>query len=280
MEKMHNAAVARDNYFDKVLSKNQDSLGRHRHELNRNTTKITQWAERTNKIEDEHAEHWQLTHELEARMASLSEGYCKCGDRSPSISGLGTRQDPFEVDMDRAESPLEYLTPPSASPRENTTPIPVPSPRSSLAPSDQENLRPSCCAPPTFPASSRLVPIEENEDEIARAVSEELDARSIVRVNRRAPLSRIDKHPHRMVAGPSRRGSSIAKVHRRELQRVIRQRERRIYRHLGWCDDASSSECSSPSPDCDTGRSIASGSFLVSGGSFGDYQEGRGDRHH
>ena len=273
MEKMHHAAVERDNYFDKVLTKNQDSLGRHRHELNRNTTKITQWAERTNKIEDEHAEHWQLTHELEARMA---DGFCRCGDRSPTGSGLGTRGNPFEVDLvDRAESPLEYLTP-----RENTTPIPVPSPSSSLAPSDQENLHPSCCAPPTFPASSRLVPIEENEDEVARAVSEEMDARSVVRVNRRAPLSRIDKHPHRMVAGPSRRSSSIARIHRQELQKINRQRERRIFRHLGWCDDASSSESSSPSPDRDTGRSIPSSSLLVSGGSFGDYQEGRGDRHY
>ena len=129
-------------------------------------------------------------------------------------SGLGTRENPFEVDMvDRAESPLEYMTPPSASPRENTTPIPVPSPRSSLAPSDQENLHPSCCAPPTFPASSCLVPIEENEDEVARAVSEEMDARSVVHVNCRAPLSRIDKHPHRMVAGPSRRELSITSIH-------------------------------------------------------------------
>ena len=267
MEKMHSAAQQRDNYFDDVLTKNQASLGRHRSDINKQANKISSWAERINTIEDEALA-------MEVRVGEMSERLCRCGERSPVLSGPGSREDP--LDIDRAESPLSYHTPP----QENEVPIPVAFRFSTLPSSDQENTPPSCCPPLTFPASSSLVPIEEGEDESARAASEELDVRSVVRVNRRAPLSRLDQHPHRMVAGPSRRGSSIARIHRRELQKVICQRERRIERHLGWCDESSSSECSSPSPDRATGRSIPPSSFLVSGGSFGDYQEGRGDRHH
>jgi len=144
----------RDKFYEKELQSQQERLNRHRKDLDYARTR---WMRMQTRIEDLEEENRML----KASMESMSDKLCRCQDKSPSITGSGSREEPFELAYEG--SPPSSPSPVTA-PEENVEPLPVPSPSSSSSGNDsnQENAPPACCAV-AAPSVAPLVPVEEED---------------------------------------------------------------------------------------------------------------------
>jgi hypothetical protein len=129
MERLHGAAVARDEYVDSALDKHQARLDRQRRDMSGNYQRIVELREEIRLLREENAEQKVL-------IESMSDRLCNCrsvlipdrsSGRSSGLSYAGSD---------------EYQTPPvSTPPPENNSPIPIP------IFSDMENVDPNDIVP-------------------------------------------------------------------------------------------------------------------------------------
>src|SRR6201995_1870293 len=97
MNRLHNAALAHDESVDKALDRHQDRLGRHRADLDSLHCKI----------KTSEAQHEVVDQELEivnGKLLDLDSSRCHCGDKSPALSGEGSRKIPFELEYEGSDS--------------------------------------------------------------------------------------------------------------------------------------------------------------------------------
>jgi len=121
--------------------------------------------------------------ELEAKVMAMEERLCHCGDRSAA----------------RSPSPLEYATPDSSvvgTPRENASPLPVPSSLppadNSLPPSsDQENIPPRGQDAPAF--VGKLIAI----DQMSMVIEDQEVRRQILNQRCKRRDKKVLTHPYR-----------------------------------------------------------------------------------
>jgi hypothetical protein len=130
MERLHGAAVARDEYVDSALDKHQARLDRQRRDMSGNYQRIVELREENRLLREEVTEQKVL-------IESMSDRLCNC--RSVPIPDRSSGR---SSGLSYAGSD-EYRTPPvSTPPRENNTPLPV-----AVVESDLENIDPNDVVP-------------------------------------------------------------------------------------------------------------------------------------
>ena len=101
----------RDEVLDEELDNHQKRLDRHREDLLASEKYINTLQDRVMALEDENLA-------LKSQVESMADKLCHCSKRSPTMSGEGTREEPFELEY---ASDGEYHTPP-AEEQENAPP--------------------------------------------------------------------------------------------------------------------------------------------------------------
>ena len=101
----------KDEMLDKELDNHQKRLDHHREDLLASEKYVNTLQDRVMVLEDENLA-------LKTQVESMSDKLCHCNKESPTMSGEGTREEPFELEY---ASDGEYHTPP-AEEQENTPP--------------------------------------------------------------------------------------------------------------------------------------------------------------
>jgi chromosome segregation ATPase len=117
---LESATAARLDELRKTLNGNSDMLSRrmnrHRQELDASREEVVRLSQ---EVEDLRADKTIL----EARVDSMAERLCKCSETSPRVRGVGSAEEPLELE----DEELEYVTPPmTSSPAKEEVPELVP----------------------------------------------------------------------------------------------------------------------------------------------------------
>jgi hypothetical protein len=181
MERLHGAAIVRDEYVDKAFDKQQARLDRQRRDLSDNYQRIVELREANRQLREELQEQKVL-------IESMSDRLCNC--RSVPIPDRSSGR---SSGLSYAGSD-EYRTPPvSTPPRENNTPLPV-----VVAESDLENVDPNDVVP-IYASTHENVAAALAEDRLIETLRVRRNTR-LQRAIKSTPFRR-DRNPHTIRVG-------------------------------------------------------------------------------
>jgi hypothetical protein len=271
---MMNSNAKTDESVHKTFDGYQGRLDRHRTNIDNDHKRIRELERSVSSLLVDNVE-------LKVQVESMADKLCRCGDRSPALSGAGTRNSPFELDY---ESDASYTAPPV----ENQVPLPVVLEQSPLPSSNQENIPPACCADPPASSDVVMVPLVESEDErVFRVSPEEAERRKkvLARLNKRVVVRQTcirskgkipDRFIGRMVPGGGRK---TFRDYHLGVHHEFRRNGRRIERGLGGYESSSESGSEGLSDQQDSDYHGPPGLPLAACGLSDVWVEGQRDAH-